>query len=102
MFGPNHALAYINDALQRKIIKDNARKFTPNTKVKFTGTAAQLAEFIDPECPPFSIAETVISNGAIGIILDSCEIRDFGVCYSVKFGKGYSYNFIPENYLDFA
>ena len=102
MFGPNHVLAYINDALQKKELKDNLRKFSQNTKVKFTGTVAQLAEFIDPECPPFDIAKTVISNGAVGIILDSCEIRDYGVCYSIEFGKGYTYNFIPEDYLDFA
>lgn len=103
-YGPAHALAYINDALQRKQLKDNMRKFPPNTRVKFTGTVQQLAECIDSKHPDLDGAKAVMYDGGIGIILGSQEFSDVsGVHYDVEFGDtGCHWHIIPEKYLDFA
>lgn len=103
-YGPAHVLSYIQDALLEKEIKDNTRKFPPNTKVKFTGTVQQLAECIDKEYPDLDSAKAVMYDGGIGVVMGSQEFSDVpGVYYDVEFGDtGYHWHIIPEKYLDFA
>lgn len=101
-YGPAHVMSYISMAIHEKQLKDNLRKFPPNTKVKFTGTVQQLAIFIDSEHPDLDSAKAVMFDGATGIILSSDEFNDVkGVYYTVDFGStGYHIHLIPEEYLE--
>lgn len=101
-YGPAHVLSYIQDALLEKEIKDNTRKFPPNTKVKFTGTVQQLAKCIDPDYPDLNGAKAVMYDGGTGIVIGSHD-EVSGVYYDIEFGDtGCHWHIIPEKYLDFV
>lgn len=103
-YGPAYVLSYMQDALLEKEIKDNTRKFPPNTKVKFTGTVQQLAKCIDSEYPDLDGAKAVMYDGGTGIVMSSYEFSDMSeICYFVEFGDtGCHFHIIPEKYLDFV